>query len=159
MTDTYPTRPIVIDTREQTPWSFNPELVTIEHRALDQGDYTLNELESFIVIERKELGDFVACCGRERERFENELARLQSFVRHPYVVVEASLDKIARGEFLGFMEPTAIIGSIAAWTLDFGVHFVFGHDRLHSAAFAMRLLKKAEERYDETMLARRKRQK
>ena len=58
---------IIIDSREQTPWDFTngPEC---ERGTLSTGDYSIKGLEDFIAIERKELEDFIGCCGRQRDR-------------------------------------------------------------------------------------------
>ena len=54
---------IIIDTREQTPWSF-PDGVLIERGTLATGDYTLAGLENIVAVERKSLADFISCCGK-----------------------------------------------------------------------------------------------
>ena len=67
----------IIDTREQTP--FNLEPMRVEAGTLAVGDYSVAGLESVVSIERKSLPDFVACCGRERDRFQRELDRLRGW--------------------------------------------------------------------------------
>ena len=62
-----PPPPIVIDTREQAPWTFNKGLVVerfgaafpTEVGTLDTGDYSVRGLEDRVRIERKSLDDFV----------------------------------------------------------------------------------------------------
>ena len=61
----------VIDTREQLPYVLDPMPVTTG--TLHVGDYSVAGLERVIAVERKALSDFIACCGRERERFQREL--------------------------------------------------------------------------------------
>lgn len=68
---------IIIDTREQAPFAFRHERMdaTTEPGTLAVGDYSLAGLEDRVAVERKSLPDLVMCLGRERERFERELAR------------------------------------------------------------------------------------
>jgi len=60
---------ILVDTREQTPWSF-PKTEQVERAGLTTGDYSLAGLEGLVAIERKSLEDFVSCCGKGRERWK-----------------------------------------------------------------------------------------
>ena len=90
---------VIVDSREQAPFPFRGpryEGVTVEVGTLSVGDYSLAGLADKVAVERKELSDLVACLGRERERFERELARgaaLDAFC----VVVEASWADLAGG--------------------------------------------------------------
>ena len=54
--------------REQTPFDLAP--MQTKAGTLNVGDYSIAGLESVVAIERKSLPDLVACCGRERERFQ-----------------------------------------------------------------------------------------
>lgn len=94
---------IIIDTREQAPFAFRHERMdaTTEPGTLAVGDYSLAGLEDRVAVERKSLPDLVMCLGRERERFERELARgaaLDAFA----VVCEGSWLELSRG---GVSEP------------------------------------------------------
>ncbi|MCL4552924.1 MAG: hypothetical protein M1305_05160, partial [Candidatus Marsarchaeota archaeon] len=80
---------VVIDTREQEPYTFDPGWIETIRRALPAGDYSLLGYEASIAIERKSLEDFVGTLIRGRERFRNELLKLQRY-QHACVVVEAS---------------------------------------------------------------------
>ena len=69
---------IIVDNREQRPFSFRGtpyDGVAVEAGTLAIGDYSLAGLTDRAAVERKELADLVACLGRERDRFERELAR------------------------------------------------------------------------------------
>ena len=69
---------VIVDSREQAPFPFRGpryEGVTVEMGALSVGDYSLAGLADRVAVERKSLPDLVMCLGRERERFERELAR------------------------------------------------------------------------------------
>ena len=66
---------VLIDRREQHAWRF--ENLPSELGTLDTGDYSVRGLEHLVAVERKTLDDLLGCCGRERDRFKRELARLE----------------------------------------------------------------------------------
>lgn len=122
---------ILTDTREQEPFPFAGERYaadTVERAALTVGDYSLAGLEDKVAVERKSLADLVQCLGRERERFERELARgsaLDAFA----VVVEASYLDLARGKYRSRMQPHAACQSVAAFMGRYRVPFIFAGSR------------------------------
>jgi hypothetical protein len=93
---------IVIDSREQTPWSWDPHLVRTSVYGLDAGDYALfddcvqiagrNTAMVAFAIERKSLDDFIGTISSGWERFQNELFRMAHF---PARIV------IVEGDFAG----------------------------------------------------------
>ena len=108
---------VIIDSREQAPFSFQGpryEGVTVEVGGLSVGDYSLAGLTDRVAVERKSLPDLVMCLGRERERFERELARgaaLDAFA----VVVEASWADLAGGQYRSRLNPHAACQSVLAF--------------------------------------------
>jgi DNA excision repair protein ERCC-4 len=65
---------ILIDTREQLPFTFTAYDVAPEPAALPVGDYSLPGFQDRASIERKSLEDLIGCLmGSNRERFEREL--------------------------------------------------------------------------------------
>lgn len=119
---------VLIDTREQTPFTFRamsvgtgsharPLLVPTERAGLPTGDYTVRGLEHVVAIERKSVPDFYACCGRERDRFERELQRLNLF-EIAGVVIEADLADLAiRPPPETQVRAKSVLRSIAAWSV------------------------------------------
>ena len=63
---------LLIDTREQKPFSFERYQVEIERATLPAGDYSLPGFEQCVAIERKELNDLIGCLCTGRERFERD---------------------------------------------------------------------------------------
>lgn len=124
-----PTSAIValVDTREQTPLEL-PGLRT-EAASLTTGDYSVKGLESIIAIERKSLADLVACCGRERQRFDREIQRLLAYpVRS--LVVEADWPDIEAGEWRSRLTPKQVGASLISWTVrGLPVVMAGNHDR------------------------------
>ena len=144
---------IIIDTREQTPFTFSgPRYggITFEVAPLTTGDYSLAGLQDKVAVERKSLPDLVACLGRERERFERELQRaaaLDAFL----VVVEASWADLAGGNFRGRFDPYAATQSVLAFTARYGVPFLFAGGKAHAEGatigFLRQYLESARKRW------------
>ena len=65
---------IIIDTREQQPWAFGPD-VDCSIGTLRTGDYAIQGDDHF-AIERKSLDDFLGTIGSGWERFKRELDRM-----------------------------------------------------------------------------------
>jgi ERCC4-type nuclease len=115
---------ILIDTREQCPWSFS--LPTVKG-TLGTGDYSLAGCGDWISIERKSLNDLIGCLSGGRDRFTKELERgrrIQNFS----VIVEAHYTDILKGNFRSEMNPRAAWGSIIALQERYGVPFYFAGD-------------------------------
>ena len=88
---------IVIDTREQTPWSFPPELAETTRGTLHEGDYALEGDEDF-AIERKSLSDFLGTISTGWERFKRELARMDAkLYRTKVIIVEGDATSLFFG--------------------------------------------------------------
>lgn len=121
---------VVIDTREQKPFTFLQCGMDIETAAgtLPIGDYSIAGLENHIAVERKSLPDLVQCLGRERERFAREMMRaaaLESFA----VVIEAPWQALAEGKYKGNLNPGAACASVAAFTARHRIPFFFAGTR------------------------------
>ena len=108
---------ILVDTREPHgegdlphPWAVHwPEGTTVERGTLETGDLAL--------VERKTVPDFLAAMGRERERFERELARSR-YCGAFCIIVEGDLRDVilqARG-----VNHNSIMATVATWTRRYG---------------------------------------
>ena len=130
--------PIVIDTREQTPFVFTHQVV----RAMvpTGADYSLVGFESLIGIERKSLDDLVGSLTQGRERFERSLTALRT---RPFraLIVEADWSDILAGRYQSRAHPSSIVGSLAAMMAD-GVPVVFASNGNAAAVLVERLLAK-----------------
>jgi ERCC4-type nuclease len=95
---------VAIDTREQFPFTFQglkadadkrnkPILIPTEIVTIRSGDYSIIGYQNRIAIERKSLSDLYGTIGGSRERFENELARLNE-LEFAAVVIEAGWSSI-----------------------------------------------------------------
>ncbi len=112
---------IIIDTREQKPFEFPDGVPTIVS-GLRAGDYSIVGFQEQVSIERKSLADLYQTCGKGHERFERELDKLSHY-RYSAVVIEATWFEIARRPPMrSRMKPKAVIASLQAWELRYGVH-------------------------------------
>ena len=117
---------VVVDTREQDPYLFldvradaraGNRLLTVPliMRGLPSGDYSLEGHEVTLAVERKSLADLFGTVGRGRQRFERELARLDT-MPVAAVVVEATWDEIIRRPpAYSRLRPKVIHRSVIAW--------------------------------------------
>ncbi len=82
---------IIIDSREQTPWSFDPQDAHCTRGTLRTGDYALAGDDGY-AIERKSLNDFLGTISSGWERFEKELRRAHERGFVMPVIVEGDVD-------------------------------------------------------------------
>lgn len=87
---------IIIDTREQRPWTFSDYDCETERKGLVTGDYSLVGLEDHISIERKSFADFLGSIGTGRDRFMREMQRLKAYPVKA-LIIEATYSEIASG--------------------------------------------------------------
>lgn len=126
----------IIDSREQTPFDLAP--MQIERSGLHVGDYSIKGLESVVAVERKSLDDFVACCGRERDRFQRELDALRGW-QCGVVVIESTWRSISMGGWRSKLTPKQVMASLAAWIAQ-GHTIIMGHDHSTSATITRGIL-------------------
>jgi len=137
---------IIIDTREQESYSFDPRIAAVVRRELPAGDYSVEGLEERVAVERKSLDDFVSTVIHSRERFREELRRLGGY-RAACVVVEAGLDAIVEKRYRGAAHQNAVLGSALSIILDFGVPVFFCSNRQIACHFVQAYLLAAHARW------------
>lgn len=137
---------IIIDTREQEPYSFDPRLATAMRRALPAGDYSVDGLEACVAVERKTLDDFVSTVIHSRERFRSELQKLATY-RAACVVVEAGLTDILQRRYRGEAHPNAVLGNVLSIILDYRVPVFFCANRQAACHFVQAYLLAAHARW------------
>lgn len=144
---------IIADTREQRPFPFAKYEAHVERAALPTADYSLPGFEDRVGIERKELGDLVGCLmGANRERFEKELRRLAVYELKA-VVIEASMRDVADGLYWSEMKPHAVLQSVFAFQVRYGVPFLWCSDRAGAEYTTFWLLAKFAREVEERMKA------
>jgi DNA excision repair protein ERCC-4 len=140
------TATIIIDTREQEGYSFDPRLAATVRRALPAGDYSVAGLEGAVAVERKSLDDFVSTVIHSRERFRNKLRKLAGY-RAACVVVEAGMLDMLLRRYRGDAHPNAVLGSALSIILDFRVPIFFCSNRQAACQFVQAYLLAAHARW------------
>ena len=139
---------IIIDTREQEGYSFDPRLATTVRRALPAGDYSVAGLENTVAVERKSLDDFVSTVIHSRERFRNELRKLAGY-RAACVVVEGGVLDVLLHRYRGDAHPNAVVGSSLSIILDFRIPVFFCSNRQAACQFVQAYLLAAHARWSQ----------
>lgn len=144
---------ILIDTREQHPYTFQgiladakhgrvPLIVHTEIATLKTGDYSIDSMEHLVCVERKSLADAYGTFGGGRERFERELERMLEF-DHAAVVIESSMRYALENPPLGSgLSPKSMWRSVNAWEQRYGVHFHWCDDRFLAERKTWNILKR-----------------
>ncbi len=140
------TATIIIDTREQEPYSFDPRLAATVRRALPAGDYSVTGMEDTVAVERKALDDFVSTVIHSRERFRKEMRKLAGY-RAACVVVEAGVLEVLTHRYRGDAHPNAVLGSALSTILDFRVPVFFCSNRQAACHFVQAYLLAAHARW------------
>lgn len=140
---------IVVDTREQRPLEFGPDVSTVR-RKIDAGDYSIDGHDGpgGFSIERKSLEDCFGTIISDRPRFERELVRLQAYTFRA-LVVEASLRDVlayTSPASTGITDtqraarPATVVNSLATYAIECGLHvFYTDRDPRFAAALVLRL--------------------
>ena len=131
---------IIIDNREQRPFSFEGYPVEIERGTLTTGDYSVPGFEDRVAAERKSLGDLMGCLTSGRERFTRELDRLRSY-ESVVVVVEAPFEHLADGRYRSKMHPDAAVQSVISIIQAYRMPIVFFPNRLRAERFVFDFLR------------------
>ncbi len=137
-----PKIPLVIDTREQMPWSFDADTFSTISRGLKTGDVSVLGLEDVIAIERKNLGDAVNSVIGQWQRLLKELYRLAA-MDHPLFVVEASVEDILTHKYESDAEPLAVLGRLNSVMIDHHIPVIFAGTRAVAETFVERWLVQA----------------
>ena len=113
---------LIVDTREQAPLAF--VRLPSCRGTLATGDYSIRGMEHRFAVERKSIPDLVACCGRERDRFTAELARLAGIDFRRLLIIGTE-SEIIESRYRSEIAPAAVMGSLHAWEARYNVPVVF----------------------------------
>jgi len=127
---------IVVDTREQKPYKFKTP--TIKH-ALATGDYSVRNFEDDMTVERKSLDDLIKCVGSQRDRFMDQMRRLQYF-KHRMLMIDCSWDQIDMGGWrAGKITPNHVKGTLCS-IMSMGIPVTVAGDRKRATDLTARFL-------------------
>ena len=128
---------VIVDSREQHPLRFDN--LPAKVGTLDTGDYSIDGLTHLVAVERKSLDDLLACIGRERDRFKRELQRLRAY-RFRLLVIEADAATLESGDWRSTLKPNHVLGSLAAWTAQYGLPVLLAGSHEVAGRFIERFL-------------------
>jgi len=150
---------IVIDTREQTPWAFDPSVVEPEIGTLKTGDYALAG-DLHFGIERKSLDDFLGTISSGWNRFTHELGRMDqaAWMVKP-IIVEADFQSVffatdAQGNLVSpqhrhpKLTPQFIRMRIAELVMNYEANVHFAGDPFLAAGLAVELFKQRQKQLE-----------
>jgi DNA excision repair protein ERCC-4 len=133
---------ILVDSREQRPYTFGRFNATTEIAVLPVGDYSLPGFENRIAVERKSLEDLIGCLkGDNRARFERELSKgavLEIFT----VVVECPLTDVFQGRYRSEMRAHAALQSLFSFQVRYRISFIWAGNREGAEYVTYSLLQK-----------------
>ena len=132
---------IIIDTREQEPYAFDPDTTEIRHKALAVGDYSLDGFEDMVCIERKSLQDYVQSVIKQRDRFLREVNKL-SEIPHCCIVVECDLSDVMGKRYRSGAHPNSVLGATLSLMIDHQVPVCFCSDRQLAKVFTETYLRR-----------------
>lgn len=131
---------ILVDTREQDPWTFRGRPVWLRRKTLRSGDYSvLGHSAGGIVIERKSVADLFGTMLYGGRRFEAEMRRLSAFGA-AYLVVEGSADRVRMGTRYSGVNGGRLLESVYRLCAAHGVHPFFAGGRREAEDHAYHLL-------------------
>lgn len=124
-------KPVVImDTREQAPFTFTAMSNWIGgtvSRKLDVGDYSVVGMERLLRLERKSLTDLISTLMHGRQRFLRECETLAKF-RHAALLIEATYEDVKsfyHEDLCTSAHPNAVSGSLDAVEARFGIPVIY----------------------------------
>jgi ERCC4-type nuclease len=104
---------ILVDTREQNPWSFKGRSVRLKPHTLKVGDYSVQGMASLCAVERKSVEDLFLTMTKGLERFERELERsMDTGLRFLAVVVEGDLQRVSLGSKYSWAQPDRVVAQL-----------------------------------------------
>lgn len=140
---------VLIDTREQRPLRFAPELeVDCGSATLPAGDYSVRGFTAYVALERKSVSDLIGTLTKGRERFEAELDLLTQF-RWKAILVEGRRGDVEAGIYRSLATPQSIIGSLRAIWMRWGVPTFWCDSPVGCAKEVAWYARRLEEKYPE----------
>lgn len=133
---------VLCDTREQVPWTFEGQGITVQRATLDTGDYSLPGLETRVCVERKSLDDWVGSVMSARGRFYRELDRMRAF-QFRCVIIEAGVREVMAGRYKSEVKPASVLGFIAEIAVQQAVPVYLAGTRAEAQVLAGAFLKAA----------------
>lgn len=141
---------IIIDSREKKPFTFEDQPVDTKVNEMETGDYAVQESGYYgkngvykapFAVERKAKGDFLSSITHERDRFERELSRADSWSAPMPIVVEAPWITFTQGDYYPNIHPNSIVGTVDKWPEYYNVDFFFRDNKPDAEQFTFEFLR------------------
>ncbi len=125
-------KPIVlVDTREKYPFDFDrfPNWIAASKKqTLKAGDYSVEGMESLLILERKTLTDLITTVIQERTRFFKQCEKMSKH-RWKALLIEASYEEIKtpyeEDEYNTRAHPNAVSGTLDALEARYGIPVIY----------------------------------
>ena len=141
---------IIVDSREQNPFTFACFDCTVIPGTLPSGDYSLAGFEDLVAVERKNLSDLIGCFTSGRERFVREMERLRGFASCA-IVVESPWCDLAKGSYRSKLPANNAVQTVISIIQHYRMPFYFAANRADAERFTYdflrHFLRHAKERY------------
>jgi ERCC4-type nuclease len=128
---------IVIDTREQKPYSFPCDTI---RKKLDTGDYSINGLENHVTVERKSKNDAYGTAGKGRARFVRELERMLD-MDFSAIIIESNMKSFMTAPKYSKLSPQSVVNSYLAWMVRYKVPVIWAPNRDFATSTTYALLR------------------
>lgn len=129
ITSTIPRPTVIVDTREQCPFSFENFgnwIGAVRRGTVAVGDYTIEGMESLLAIERKSFPDLLMTLIHARDRFIRECEKLQHY-RWKAILIEASYEDV-KSPYAGTFSdahPNGVAGTLDAIEARYGIPIIY----------------------------------
>ena len=130
--------PIIIDTREQLPFTFAGYETRIA--TLQTGDYSLAGYEDVVAVERKSKEDAYGCVGGGRRRFVECLERLAALDRAAIVIERSIEDFDQNPPPRTRIDSRMAIGSYISWACKYRIPVFWCANRAYAERVTVRFL-------------------
>lgn len=138
---------VLIDSREQRPLRFAPELgVDCGVASLPVGDYAVRGFTAHLTLERKSIPDLISTLSHGRERFERELDLMTQY-RWRAILIEGDQCDIEGHAYRSNMLPKSVLGSLRAFYIRWQVPHFWCTDARGAAELVAWFARRLEEKH------------
>lgn len=131
---------ILVDDREKCPLEFGD--TPTERVRLPVGDYSARGCTDLVAIERKRIDELATCCGRDRERFLEQVDRLRAYPVRA-LAIEGLLGEINAKLYRSNIRPASVLGTLTKFLVDWHIPVLFCGDRYDTARMVFAVLRRA----------------
>lgn len=139
---------ILIDRREQKPWTWSEPGIATQPASLPTGDYSLAGHSDRIAIERKSLDDLAQTVIKAQRRWHAELRRMAA-LDDACIIIEGSVADLFNHRYRCGAKPQAVLGRVLSAQIDFGIPAYFACNRPIARALATAWLRLCQKRLDQ----------